>query len=76
MGNNLRTLLMRHLSVMKQHPTLDIDAVVANPNLTLYEFDTLITSKSAGFVSGSRIVLVQSMPRPSQLADKPASSCL
>lgn len=56
MGGNLRTLLQRHLSVMKQNPKLDVDAIVANPNLTLYEFDTLITSKCGGFVS--RIFLI------------------
>lgn len=50
MGGNLRTLLLRHLSVMRENPKLDIDAIVANPHLLLYEFDTLITSKSAGFV--------------------------
>lgn len=50
MGGNLRTVLLRHLSVMKQNPDLDVDAIVANPNLTLYEFDTLITSKCGGFV--------------------------
>lgn len=50
MGGNLRTVLQRHLSVMAQNPKLDVDAIVANPNLTLYEFDTLITSKCAGFV--------------------------
>lgn len=51
MGGNLRTVLLRHLSVMRENPKLDVDAIVANPNLTLYEFDTLITSKCAGFVS-------------------------
>lgn len=50
MGGNLRTVLQRHLSVMKQNPKLDVDAIIANPNLTLYEFDTLITSKCGGFV--------------------------
>lgn len=50
MGGNLRTVLMRHLDVMRQNPKLDIDAIVANPNMTIYEFDTLITSRAGQFV--------------------------
>lgn len=51
MGSNLRDIFMKHLPIMRQHPTLDVDAVIANPNMTLYEFDTLVSSVCGGFVS-------------------------
>lgn len=55
MGGNMRTVFQRHLPVMKQHPTLDVDAVLANPNLTLYEFDNLVTRVCGGFVSPAMV---------------------
>lgn len=60
MGGNLRTVLQRHLSVMRQNPKLDVDAIIANPNLTIYEFDTLITSKCGGFTSTEQYYRSQS----------------
>ena len=40
---------------MRTHPKIDTEAVLANPNMTLYELDTLVTRVLGGFVSSMDI---------------------
>lgn len=50
MGRNLRTLMLRHKDMLSNNPGIDIEAVLSNPNMTLYEVDTVVTSKGNGYV--------------------------
>lgn len=45
-----RRIFTKHINVFKQHPKIDISAVRDNPNMTLYEFDSLVTRVCGGFV--------------------------
>ncbi|GAA5952007.1 hypothetical protein JCM21900_000113 [Sporobolomyces salmonicolor] len=49
MAINLKTLLKRHEHVFKKHPVLDWEAIYANPNATLFEFDSLVTAPMGGY---------------------------
>ncbi|GAA5868956.1 hypothetical protein JCM8547_003232 [Rhodosporidiobolus lusitaniae] len=49
MAKNLKTLLARHADTFRSHPKLDFGAIFGNPNMSLFEFDSLVTAPLAGF---------------------------
>lgn len=51
MAKNLRTLVLRHKEMIATHPKIDMQAVLDNPNMTLYEFDSVVTCKGGGYES-------------------------
>jgi len=60
MAKNLRVLFLRHQRILRQHPDLDVDAILDNPNMTLYEFDTTCTRVCGGFDSAEHYYRSQS----------------
>lgn len=51
MATNLQRIVRKHEKVLRTHPTVEVDAVLDNPHMTLYEFDSIVTSVCGGFDS-------------------------
>lgn len=51
MAGNLRALFTSHLYAFEKDERLDLDAILNNPNQTLYEFDCVVTRVLGGFNS-------------------------
>ncbi|GAA6001257.1 hypothetical protein JCM10207_007489 [Rhodosporidiobolus poonsookiae] len=67
MAKNLRTMLARHTDTFKTHPKLDWEAIYGNPNMSLFEFDSLVTAPLAGF--GTAIDYYRSASASNVIAD-------
>ncbi|GAA6037019.1 hypothetical protein JCM8097_005511 [Rhodosporidiobolus ruineniae] len=48
MASNLKAVLGKHAYAFRTHPKLDWEAIYGNPNMSLFEFDSLVTAPLSG----------------------------